>query len=364
MLALLLSPALACGGFFCDNVTPVEQTAERVLFQINDNGTITSFVEVQFEGPPSDFGWVVPIPHAIDADAVTVAPAGLFDHLERATSPRFVREVAMATEDTAGSSCSLRGRGERFDDAFFLDSELSGVEVVGSGVAGPYDVEIITAESGEELAAWLQWAGYQIPFSANGAMQHYIDGGMAFIGVRLVSDVPDGPLDTLSFTFDGDAPMVPIILTAHAAQPDMEIVTYVLGEQRFAPANYTDVAFAYDTVEWMGGDTTDYPTRALEATNTDGGHALITEFAGPVSGLTVSDPDLSDLLSGGRYLSRFRTFLSPEEMTVDPMWTPAPDLPDVSNVHALPGGAVEEAAIPLLATLALGLVLVRRFRPA
>jgi hypothetical protein len=38
------SEADACGGFFCDNVTPVVQSAERILFRINDDRTITTVV--------------------------------------------------------------------------------------------------------------------------------------------------------------------------------------------------------------------------------------------------------------------------------------------------------------------------------
>jgi len=38
-----------------------------------------------------------------------------------------------------------------------------------------------------------------------------------------------------------------------------------------------------------------------------------------------------------KYVTRFFGRISPEEMTVDPTFVPAPELPDVSNVHDLTG---------------------------
>ena len=98
LLAALLAlpaPALACGGFFCNaQIEPVVQTAERVLFRVNDDDTITSVVEIQFQGEVTEFAWIVPIPHVIDPEDISTEPAGLFDDLERLTAPRFVAAEA------------------------------------------------------------------------------------------------------------------------------------------------------------------------------------------------------------------------------------------------------------------------------
>ena len=54
---LYSTPALACGGFFCNASTmePVQQTAERLLFRVNSDETITAFVEVQYSGDADQF---------------------------------------------------------------------------------------------------------------------------------------------------------------------------------------------------------------------------------------------------------------------------------------------------------------------
>src|SRR5690606_4446372 len=49
------TPALACGGLFCSNSNPVNQVAERIVFSRNDDETVTSIIEIQYEGPAHEF---------------------------------------------------------------------------------------------------------------------------------------------------------------------------------------------------------------------------------------------------------------------------------------------------------------------
>src|SRR5688572_17866542 len=57
--------ALACGGFFCSQ-TPVLQTAERVIFEI-DGDQITAYVQLQYQGNDPNFAWIVPVPARLGA---------------------------------------------------------------------------------------------------------------------------------------------------------------------------------------------------------------------------------------------------------------------------------------------------------
>jgi len=43
-MALLPGQALACGGFFCDQLEPVDQMGERVVFAV-DGDTVTMHVQ-------------------------------------------------------------------------------------------------------------------------------------------------------------------------------------------------------------------------------------------------------------------------------------------------------------------------------
>lgn len=354
---LLTAPAHACGGFFCDNVDPVVQRAERILFLEEDAGDWTTFVEVQFEGPPSEFAWVVPIPMALDPQTeIDIAPAGLFDDLEAATAPRF-EDPSAGAADVAyiGAGCSCYGPWEPgFWGADFAP-DTSGVDVVGEAVVGPYDLEVITAEEADNLVSWLQGEGYQIPFSAVAAIDHYVQQDYAFLGLKLLPDTPSGPIDTLVLRCGAEQPLVPLVLTSVAAAPDMEIVAYVLAGERYVPDNYADLAYDYGRVRWVGDGMTDYEWYLLEDIEAAGGQAFNTEFAQPVAHVLR---DLSDetvaVLGSGTYLTRFRTFMDGWDRTVDPTWVPDPGAPDVANVHAI--GLDDTARAGLPAGLALGLV--------
>ena len=39
--------ASACGGLFCQN-NPVDQAAERIVFSVNPDGTVTSLIEIAY----------------------------------------------------------------------------------------------------------------------------------------------------------------------------------------------------------------------------------------------------------------------------------------------------------------------------
>ncbi len=365
--------ARACGGFFCDNVMPVVQTAERILFRINDDRTVTTIVEIQYQGPPSNFAWVLPISPGLTTDAISTAPAGLFDELEARTAPVFERpayENAVALDDEGSAGCdSLLDRRRRDNAPPPPPPDTSGVAVVGEAVVGPYALELITAEQGENLSNWLLINGYQIPQTAIPAMDHYIGLKMAFLGVKLQADVPAGPIDALSFTYPGTTPSIPLILTSVAAATDMEIIAYVAGPGRHIPGNYTDLAFDYDSVRWTSEDDTDYPLVLAEAVDAAGGQAFNTEFA-DVLGETgkLDDTPLKDVLERDDYITRFHTFMSAEDMTADPYWIPGVEAPDIDNHHTLEDYsgefAVRPGSRPLGALLLFPMLLtLRRRRP-
>ncbi|MCA9988300.1 MAG: DUF2330 domain-containing protein, partial [Anaerolineales bacterium] len=69
--------------------------------------------------------------------------------------------------------------------------------------------------------------------------------------------------------------------------------------------------------------------------NENNGQAFVTEYAQPTANLTFNEPLLIELAQKHRYLTRLNTVISPEEMTLDPIFAFDSSLPDVSNVHDL-----------------------------
>jgi len=369
---LLPGSALACGGFFCDGSSAVRQSGERILFEINDDDTVTTTVEIQYQGQPENFSWVLPVPSSVDVADITTVEPGLFDDLERATAPVFrwitidgrpgfqnsrsdyqsnspfsfgCSRVGGSTASGASGSTESSTSNDVDEDDALVDAadsegesvdEVSEVRLVGEAVVGPYEIQLIASAEGSDLVGWLSDNGYQQPPGSDAAIAPYVSAGMSFLGLRLDPELASGAVEAISFTYPGSTPMIPLVLTSVAAVPAMEIIAYVIAEQRYEPeAPYLHLPFDWDEVEptpW-GSNYTNLLRDAVEAQQ---GQAFVTEYAGFTDALSVSEGSLaSEILAGASYMSRFRTFISPWEMTADPTWVISDLDEDVSNVHTL-----------------------------
>ena len=70
VLAVAPGPAGACGGLFCGPI-PVDQAGEQIVFTM-DEGTITTYVQINYVGKAEDFAWVLPMParYVVGTDGV------------------------------------------------------------------------------------------------------------------------------------------------------------------------------------------------------------------------------------------------------------------------------------------------------
>jgi len=179
-------------------------------------------------------------------------------------------------------------------------------------------------------------------------MDYYIDRKMAFLGIKLEADVPAGPIDALSFTYPGNVPSIPLILTSVAAAEDMEITAYVAGPGRFVPGNYEDLEFDYNSVSWIGQEETDYPMTLAAAIDVAGGRAFNTEYADHIAASgEIGDTPLAGVLEPDDYVTRYHTFMSPMDMTADPYWVPGPSAGEVDNRHVLADEGVFDEPVRL-----------------
>src|SRR5688500_7608857 len=79
-------PALACGGFFCSAQQPVNQSAERIIFAQNDDSTVTAVIQILYQGPSTEFSWLLPISTVPRNDGdIGIASDLAFQRLQAAT---------------------------------------------------------------------------------------------------------------------------------------------------------------------------------------------------------------------------------------------------------------------------------------
>src|SRR6188768_2739868 len=81
---LLIEPALACGGFWCSQASPVDQSAEQIIFIDNPDDTITTIIQIAYVGPSEKFAWVLPMP---GTPKPSVSSNQAFVALQDATAP-------------------------------------------------------------------------------------------------------------------------------------------------------------------------------------------------------------------------------------------------------------------------------------
>jgi MYXO-CTERM domain-containing protein len=410
------SQARACGGTFCDNTAipmPVDQRGEDILF-VQDGPDIEVHVRIEYEGEAERFAWLVPIQAVPE---ISVGSEYLFAALADATAPDWTRSHDYECPDEDPSGNTVMGFVPESDFAAASEDP----DIVLEATVGVFDVVVLQGGTAAEVIEFLQQNDYAQDAEAEPILQEYLDEDFLFAAVKLTADASTDSIHPLVFRFPGDEPCVPIRLTRIAAEQDMGIRAYFLGQERWAPLNYQHVvlnplAFPWSEVSWQSS-LPEYTELLTLAVDEAGGRAFATDYAGdssvvetwslyspawdeaafvglnmiealdqiaiqslnthaliqplllefmpPPDGVDpqdfwnnieeyidlvdidawdsagfaaalaerIIDPGLHavDLVEIWPYLTRLHTTMSPHEMTVDPMFQPAPALGDVSN---------------------------------
>jgi hypothetical protein len=275
-------PANACGGLFCSAQSPVNQAAERIIFSQGDDGTTTAVIEIQYQGPSENFSWVLPVPGVPE---VALSSKQALDRLQNQTEPRY-----SVTTDFGNCPSFLDEEGGDGDFGFAdagapaVDGGAGGVQVLASGSVGPYDFTVIevdanSSEPAQLMLDWLDMNGYDVSLLGEDLLGEYVAEGMNFLAVRLSKSSDSGSIRPVMITYQSERPVIPIRPTAVAANPDMGVMTWVLGSTRAIPTNYRSLELNDALIDWFNPFST-YDEVVIAAANEAGGHGFVTEHAG------------------------------------------------------------------------------------
>jgi hypothetical protein len=333
--ALTPAPASACGGFFCSgtNLTPVDQNAERVLFEVNDDGTVTAVVEISFTGSPTDFSWVVPVP---DTPVLDIVPPSTLQLLDAATSP-LIRPPFIQYPDWGDDDDDSFGDDDDDDNSSDDDDATGGeVDVTDLPQVGPFDPQVISSTDPGALVDWLNDNGYLITPEMEPTIATYVMGGMKFLGMKMAPEAGVADIAPIKMTYPATEPMLPIILTSVAAEPEMSVVVFVAGNTDYESLNYVTLEIDRSAVQAdpRTGANNYFSLLSWRADQL-GGRAFFSEFSG--SGNTVGNKlggvflgtsdelearqELLELLNRSERVTRLYTRISPDEMSVDPVFS-------------------------------------------
>jgi len=303
--ALCSHPARACGGFFCSQSQPVNQAAERIIFADNGNGTLTAVIQILYQGPSENFSWLLPIGSVPEGDELGVASDIAFTRLQAATNPQYNLNTVIEGEcrQARGDSIVPASGGTAAPGALPGDSAAedpgSGVNVEASGVVGAFEWTVISvdpavADPALPATEWLTENGYDVPPGSAELIGPYLDDDMYLLALRLTKGSDTGSIRPIRLTYAASAPMIPIKLTAVAANQDMGVMTWALSSARAVPFNYNALELNEARINWFNASS-NYNDVVTLAADDAGGQGFVTEFAGPSSLLAnVVWPELEE----------------------------------------------------------------------
>jgi len=288
--AIWASPAQACGGFFCSQAQPVNQAAERIIFSQNGDGTVTAVIQILYQGPSEHFSWLLPISSVPMGDDIAVASDLAFVRLQQFTNPSY--RLTTRVEGTCAASRSSSGAGGgagsggsgNFAGAAQDDTGDSGVTVAASGVVGAFEwtalaLDPALAKPADAAITWLTKNGYDVTPGSDALLGPYLEDGNYLLALRLTKGSDTGSIRPIVLTYDAELPMIPIKLTAVAANDNMGVMTWLLSDARAVPMNYGALELNEARVNWFNASS-NYNDVVTAAANDAGGQGFVTEFAG------------------------------------------------------------------------------------
>jgi len=306
------APAVACGGFFC-NQEGVDQSKERIVFEVDEEKEeVSAHVQIFYQGSSMEFAWVLPV---ASVPELFVSTDQMFTTLDQLTRPNFY----LAQEYDGDCQGEIWYEDEAdFDGAPSSGTADSGggggVTVVSEQQVGPYETAILQADSSAELLTWLQDNSYFLPSALQSALDPYVAGGQYFVALRLQNDKSAGDIAPLGMRYTGTAASIPIQLTSIAATPDMRLEVYMMGDKRAVPSNYLHVQINDAAIDWLnwGSNYDDVITMAADEA---GGQAFATDYAGSTSGF------LGSMYKEGRWnLDAVRAVTDPVDVMNQIIW--------------------------------------------
>ncbi|MBM66651.1 MAG: hypothetical protein CMH55_10495 [Myxococcales bacterium] len=361
----------ACGGLFCGN-TPVDQTAERILFEVNGDNTTSAVIEIQYQGRAEDFSWVIPVPAlwgvcaTADGEAHRdnetghptrcqvgeeespcsggVLPEGLTCQALEVVPPSVVRALDLMTNPVIippPTTCSDRGGrgGVMFADATVAapeSNDAGGVQVTELPSVGPFAPILVSGDDAQELVDWLEENEYAITQEMVPLVADYVAREYQFLAMKLEPGADVSDIQPIKMTCPGDTPSIPLVLTGVAAEPEMGVKVFIMGDNRYqAGEDWSNVEIDVNMVNFNPIDGShNYFGLVSWELDKAGGRGFITQFAGPTGqGPLANVPPmgriedaeetaayLRTLFERYGYMSRLYSRVSGWEMLSDPVF--------------------------------------------
>jgi hypothetical protein len=274
----------------------VEAVTTQVLFEGNGDVT-TVHVLVRFEGRPSEVAWLLPVPAP---PTVAASEPLLFPLLDRATQPAVtVQHESLCPEpqyvcqhhpDPICSCDDLDLSDGSVDASDAHSSDVPpGVDVLRREVVAAHDILVFASEDASEALEWLAAEGFVGDATLAPFMEPYVDAGMSFVAARISPDAATDGVHPVRISYPSSVRMVPLVLTAISAAPEMALTVYLYGDGPYAAPNHGAATIAATDISSDARGRVSHPMVLSRTVDEAGGNAFVTEYGGPPPNGTFMD---------------------------------------------------------------------------
>ncbi len=319
-LSVALSPlsvSAFCGFYVGGADASLTNNATMVVMMREGTGTVLS-MQNDYEGPPSAFALVVPVPVVLDEEDVRTLPREIFARVDRLASPRLVEYWELdPCAPTPPVFARRRGFRRRARAGGGGGAEALGVTIEAQFEVGEYEIAILSARDSSGLETWLRQEEYNIPEGAGPVLRPYVEQGTKFFVARVNVDrvtFEDGRalLSPLRIHYESEQFELPVRLGLLNSAGAQDLVVHILARnQRYETANYPNVTIPtnLDVDDEVRDRFPEFYASLFDATLERNPGSVVTEYAwqatscDPCPGPTLTAADLvtlgSDVLTSG-----------------------------------------------------------------
>ena len=241
-----------CGFYVAKADTKLFNKASQVVIVRDGDRTVMTMAN-DFQGEPTEFAVVIPVPTVLTREQIHVGDKALVDHLDAYSAPRLVEyfdhDPCIVYDSMLPMAMAVAG-GSRTRDAVSRAKAL-GVTIEAQYTVGEYDILILSAQQSTGLETWLRQNGYRIPAGASEVIGSYLKQNMRFFvaKVNLAEHRKLGfsYLRPLQVAYESPKFMLPIRLGMVNANGPQELFVYALTRRgRVETTNYRTVKLPAD----------------------------------------------------------------------------------------------------------------------
>lgn len=232
-----------CGFYVGGADSSLYNDATMVVMMRDGHKTVLS-MQNSYQGPPSEFAMVIPVPTLLTEENVKTLPQEVFSRVDRLAAPRLVSywerdPCAPPPPEVAFARMMVQESGAA--------PEETGVTVEAEFTVAEYEVVILSARDSSGLDRWLRRNDYNIPEGAETVLRSYVEDDMKFFVAKVNPErvrFEDGRaiLSPLRVEYESETFSLPVRLGMLNSSGQQDLIVHVLARrQRYEVANYDNV---------------------------------------------------------------------------------------------------------------------------